>query len=67
LTAWANVRAQARRDTKLRFGATGRSFYPGVFLENAFRPRRIFKASDKRAAAPGIEIGMALIRRALAD
>jgi hypothetical protein len=36
-------------------------------LENALRPRRIFKASDKRAAASGIEIGMALIRRALAD
>jgi hypothetical protein len=26
-----------------------------------------FQGADKRAATPGIEIGMALIRRALAD
>jgi hypothetical protein len=63
-TGAARYEAEIWRNRKI---AIGFSFYPGVFLENAFRPRRIFKASDKRAAAPGIEIGMALIRRALAD
>src|ERR1700738_2775344 len=42
-------------------------FFRCAFLEDAFGPLRIFKASDKRAAATDGEIGMALIRAGLAD
>jgi hypothetical protein len=53
------------------FGASGRLreglFFRLAFLEDAFRLRRVFKASNKRAVAPGVETGMALIRAGLAD